>query len=165
MSNFNTAIKSKGRKAVIHQKSKKNGFTFVEVGIAVAIGLTIILGVASGVRTFLQKTDVNDAVRDIQIILQSSADFRSTRPSYTGVSMAVLNAQRLLPDAIGSGVGANPWGGNYTVTANGVDSSKVDIGLSNVPAGISAQLEFKLDPTSDGNNGATVAGTVLTVVY
>lgn len=149
----------------VQRFKKQKGLTFIELTISIAIGLTIIIAVVAGVRNILISSEVSGAVTDVNYIVQGAVGYRTNTSSYTGVSMAVLNASQYLPTIIGGGVGANPWGGNYTIAVNGSDASKMDITITNVPAGVSTRLESIMEPTTDGGNSAVVSGTTVTVTY
>ena len=49
-------------------RSKQRGFTLIEVGIALTIGLVIIMGVARGIQAAQTKSAVAQVVRDIQYL-------------------------------------------------------------------------------------------------
>jgi hypothetical protein len=144
---------------------KQQGLTFIELSISIAVGLTIIITVAAGIRNILISSDVADAVTDVNYIIQGAVGYRANRPSYAGITMAILNTSEYLPTTIGAGTAANPWGGNYTVAVNSGDSSKMDITITNVPTGVSTRLESVMEPTTDGGNSAVVSGTTLTLTY
>ncbi len=148
-----------------YSKKSQSGFTLVEISIVVVIGMVIILSALQGVNIIQDKRKVSSGVNQLTQIYQGAADWRATRASYAGISMAVLNNLSLLPNNIGAGVGVNPWGGNYTITANAANNGLVDIALTNVPAGVSAQMEDKIEPSTSGGNTSVVAGTTVTSTF
>ena len=131
--------------------SKQRGFTLIEVGIALAIGLVIIMGVARSIQVNQLKLQTAKAVQDVQAILVAAVDFRSGRNDYTGVKIGGMMLGKDIKGGNGNGTGANPWGGNYTVAVNG---NFVDIGLTNIPNDVGPLLVAKLNPDSQGGNTA-----------
>ncbi len=144
---------------------RERGFTFLEVMIALSLGMIAIMAVAKGIQSITTRSNVSVAVTDIQYILQASVSWRASQTSYSGISMSVLENQGLLPSAIGSGSGTNPWGGNYTVTANASNGNLLDIALSNVASDAGAQAVTLLQKTSYNANSASYSGGTLSVTY
>ena len=144
---------------------KQKGFTLVEIAIVIVMGAVIVLTALEGVTVIQEKRKVSQAVTQVTQVYQAASDWRATRSSYTGISMTVLNDRKLLPSTISTGTSVNPWGGNISIAANGSNVGLVDITFTNVPTGVSSQLEDKLEPSSSGGNTASVSGTTVTVSY
>lgn len=147
----------------IQSRKKQKGFTLLEVGLAVVVALLVIAAAATAFTTQREKAQVKAAVEGINYLYQAAQDWASTRPSFTGVSCSVLVAQSLLPKVLDDCNGDNPWGGNYTVAVNSANPARVQITLTNVPAGPGAQLVDKLTPFASVT--PTYASNTFTVVF
>ena len=66
--------------------SKQRGFTLIEVGIALAIGLVIILGVASAIQASQQRATVFDLVNQVNTIGAAATEWKMNNSHvYTGM--------------------------------------------------------------------------------
>lgn len=66
--------------------SKQRGFTLIEVGIALAIGLVIILGVASAIQASQQRATVFDLVNQVNTIGAAATEWKmNNNHLYTGM--------------------------------------------------------------------------------
>jgi len=147
--------------------SKQRGFTLIEVGIALAIGLVIIMGVARSIQVNQEKLDASKAVQDIQAILVAAVDYRAGRTDYKGISFEnMLLSTDIVGTTAGSlGVGTNPWGGDYTVAVNPDNARQVDIGMTKLSREVGFLLSAKLDPGSVNGDSASWVDGNLTVTY
>ena len=149
--------------------AKQRGFTLIEVGIALAIGIVIMLGVARAIQVNQERSQVAQAVQDVQAILQASVDYRGATNGYIGVTMDNLNTNGLLPKGIAGtgttkGAGTNPWAGNYTAAPEDTTTNKhiLTITVTGVPTSAGNQLAKKLGPIA---SSAAYAGTTVTVKF
>ena len=150
--------------------AKQRGFTLIEVGIALAIGIVIMLGVARAIQVNQERTQVAQAVQDVQAILQASVDYRGATNGYIGVNMNQLTTNGLLPKGIAGsntttkGTGTNPWAGNYTAGPEDTTTNKhiLTITVTGVPTSAGNQLAKKLGPIA---SSAAYAGTTVTVKF
>ena len=133
-------------------RSKQRGFTLIEVGIALAIGIVIMLGVARAIQVNQQRTQIAEAITDIQMILVAAVDWKSGRTNTTTISFASLVAS--LPADWDDGSAANPWGGGYDISgnANGDMIIKVE-GITLTGAG--QQITDRLSPYAKATNVVT----------
>jgi prepilin-type N-terminal cleavage/methylation domain-containing protein len=92
---------------------KQKGFTFIELVIVLVIG-AIVIGWAStkGAEAF-QTYKVGVLADDFAVISKAMGEKYGDKASYAGASMTEL--EKILPDEIGDGTGAAPWGGDYSV--------------------------------------------------
>ena len=152
----------------LSRHSKQRGFTLIEVGIALAIGLVIIMGVARSIQVNQLKLQTSKTVQDVQAILVAAVDFRSGRSTYAGVTIGGMMLGNDIKGANGDGTDANAWGGDYTVAVNG---NFVNIGVTDIPNDVGPLLVAKLNPDSQGGNtaifapGAGGAAGAFTVTY
>ena len=70
--------------------SKQRGFTLIEVGIALAIGLVIILGVVEAIQNSQRKAIVFDAVSQVQTIMAAAIEYKIVKGNYTSMSTTTL---------------------------------------------------------------------------
>jgi type IV pilus assembly protein PilA len=146
-----------------NSKARQGGFTLLEVGLALVVAMLVIAAAAMAFTTQREKAGVKSAVEGVNYLYQAAQDWASTRPNFTGVSCAVLVAQNLLPQALGTCTASNPWGGDYTVSVNGSNSARVNITLTNVPNGPGAQMVDKLTPFASAT--PTFASGTFTVTF
>ena len=95
--------------------SKQRGFTLIEVSIALAIGLLIIVGVANAIQASQERATVFDLVNQVNTIGAAATEWKmNNNHLYTG--MDATDALKNLGYDIDGTVG-------ITITNNGVDYS------------------------------------------
>ena len=73
--------------------SKQRGFTLIEVGIALAIGLVIILGVARAIQASQERATVFELVSAVNTIAAAATEYKmSNNHTYEGIDKAKLKA-------------------------------------------------------------------------
>ena len=70
--------------------SKQRGFTLIEVGIALAIGLVIILGVVQAVQNSQRKAATFEVVNQVQTIMAAAFDYKIVNGNYTDIDADAL---------------------------------------------------------------------------
>lgn len=123
---------------------KQKGLTIIELSLGLAVVLVLALLALRGWNSMQLTKDVSAGVNTINQVYASAQNWRSSRTSFTGVSMTVLDNLSLTPDAIGDGTGANPWGGDITISAAAGNPSQVTITMDNVPTEAGDNLVDKL---------------------
>ena len=111
---------------------RNKGFSLMELAIAVGLIAVLVSVVAAG-GGMMAKCRVqreSEAVENLRLASQNYLSGQNL--TYTGVSVAVLKTAGLLP-ANFDPVKSNSYGGDYTVSANAGDVTKVDIALANIP--------------------------------
>ncbi len=119
--------------------NRKKGFSLMELAIAVGL-IAILIGVVAAGGGMMSRCRVQretDAVESLRLASQNYL----TPPNltYTGISVTALKTAGLLPNNFDP-TGANGFGGDYTVSVNTADNTKVDIALANVPVNAGADL-------------------------
>lgn len=69
----------------LNRYSKQRGFTLIEVGIALAIGLVIILGVTATIQATQKKAILHGAITSIQTIMAAATDYSIVNSSYKDI--------------------------------------------------------------------------------
>ena len=117
---------------VLSIQSKQSGFTLIEVGIALAIGLVIILGVTSAIQSSQHKASLHSAITQIQTILAASTDYVIQKGSYADISRTKL-------ESLGYVVSSN-----YTIAVKTGDTGKFTITTPAYGTAIETELSAKL---------------------
>lgn len=114
------------------------GFSLVELAIGLAVITVLILAVSlsSGLRN---NARIQSAAQSVHTLRSAADGYLSTgKLNYSGLSMATLKSQNLLPSNFNP-KGANPWGGDYVIAANS-NNSQFDITLTAVPKDESGRI-------------------------
>jgi len=141
---------------------KKTGFTLIELALVIAvIGILIAaLTSGSGIRNAAKVQSAAESVRTLRIAAENY--IAAGKLTFTGISVDVLRTEGYLPSNFATS-GTNPWGGDYSVDANSLDSSKVDISLTSVPSSAGSKLNTlfanSADSTSYEETTSTWSGT------
>lgn len=131
----------------IKRINNKQGFTIIEMVIAIVIISIILLVVVPVGQTATDNGRVANAIASIKAIQTASVEWANDNGGqYTGITFANLAAGYL--PAQFTATSTNPWAGNYTVNVNANNSEMVDIGLTNIPATPAVKLTTALTKIS-----------------
>jgi len=138
----------------------RKAFTLIELAVVMVI-IGILVAVLVPTFGMRDKANISRAKGDIGGLHAAALGYVSAgRTTFTGISIVNLVSEGHLP-ANFSGTASNPWGGDYTVTAN-TDATKVDIAATTVPANAGADLVRTFNTKSEG---AVYATTTFTVTF
>jgi prepilin-type N-terminal cleavage/methylation domain-containing protein len=119
--------------------TNKQGFTIIELIIALVIISVILLVVVPSGRKATDNSRLANAMASIKAIQTAAVSWSNDNGGqYTGISFANLT-NGYLPAQF-TPTSTNPWNGNYTVNVNANDSTMFDIGLTSVPSALAAKL-------------------------
>ncbi|MCS6271904.1 prepilin-type N-terminal cleavage/methylation domain-containing protein [Shewanella baltica] len=143
--------------------SKSKGFTLIELSIVLVliVGLTITFW-----PQISQMMGVGDAAKvraQISEIQNGAMLYKQRNNVFTGMTMTILDNQGYVSDRMADGASRNPWGGNYTVTANATDPTQYVVtvtGVKNADIGSQLQADYLTSAKA-----ATFSGTTLTVTF
>ncbi len=131
--------------------SNKRGFTLIEIALALGILAILIVSVAQA-RGLSDQARVMAAAESIRTLRGAAESYISGgNMTFSGVSVAALKTNNRLPAGF-SATGSNRWGGNYNIAANSGDNTKVDIGLTSVPANAGTQLSSQFQNSAGSTN-------------
>lgn len=102
--------------------SKQRGFTLIEVGIALAIGLLIIVGVANAIQASQERATVFDLVNQVNTIGAAATEWKmNNNHLYTGMDAtdALKNLGYDIDGTIGITIANNGVGYSLTLPAVG----------------------------------------------
>lgn len=126
------------------RKDNNKGFSLVELAMAMGL-MAVLLGVVAAGGGMMTKCRIQreaDSVEGLRLAAQNYLS--SSNLTYTGVSVTELKSKGFIP-ATFDPLKANSFGGDYTVSANTADVTRVDIALALIPedAGASLSGAFK----------------------
>jgi prepilin-type N-terminal cleavage/methylation domain-containing protein len=125
----------------------KNGFTIIEMVIALVIISIILLVVVPLGQTATDNSRITNAIASIKAIQTASVEWANDHGGvYTGITFSQL-ASGYLPAQF-TATSTNAWNGDYTVNADPNSSQMVDIALTAVPAVPAAKLTTALTKIS-----------------
>lgn len=153
-----------GKIAPQGQQSQK-GFSLIESMAVLSIAALFILGVMWAKRIVDESLTSNQFTREIATIATQARAYRGLDLDYVGIEISLLTGMGLLPTGWGSGVGANPLGGNYTLSANATDKALVDLLVTGLTSSICLSVANKIKGSTHGGNKATCAGGTLTAIF
>ena len=148
----------------MRKMNNKNGFTIIEMVIALVIISIILLVVVPLGQAATDNSRIANAIASVKAIQTAAVQWSNDNGGvYTGITFAKLAAGYL--PAQFSGTATNPWSGNYTVAVDANSAEMVDIALTAVPAAPAAKLTTALTKISAVAPTYTAAtGTWLTVL-
>lgn len=127
--------------------NKKQGFTIIEMVIALVIISVILLVVVPLGQTATDNSRIANAIASIKAIQTASVEWANDNGGvYTGINFTQL-ASGYLPAQFNP-TSTNPWSGDYTVNVNSNNSTMVDIALTSVPATLAPKLTTALTKIS-----------------
>ena len=113
--------------------SKNNqGFSLIELSIALGL-MVVLIGVVSAGSGMMTRTRETREARTVEALHLAAQNYLSGQNlTYGGISVAALKEAGLLPSTFEPGA-SNSFGGDYAVSANTEDATRVDIVLNNIP--------------------------------
>lgn len=143
----------------------QRGWTLLEIVITLGIAcllMTFVVMAATGVYTTARITSAQESVNQMYAAALSCWVARG-KTSYTGISIEELVNDGCLPSSF-TGNGNNPWGGDFSISVNASDPSKVDISLTGVPNDAGEELRKQFARKASAAN-YDAAGRALTVTF
>ena len=127
--------------------NNRQGFTIIEMIIALAIISVILLIVVPVGQTATDNSRLANAIASVKAIQTAAVEWANDNGGqYTGITFAKLAAGYL--PAQFTATSANPWNGDYTVNVDAASSTMLDIALTNVPAVPAGKLTTALTKIS-----------------
>lgn len=127
-------------------RSKQRGFTLIEVGIALTIGLVIIMGVARGIQAAQEKSVIAQVMDDVQLMRfahdEVDAYWSSIDGGYGQGNILISGTNAFNQLGIPSSDNA-PWGVLYDVHLDDAGNSLVIL-VPEVPENIKGQLRQRM---------------------
>jgi prepilin-type N-terminal cleavage/methylation domain-containing protein len=130
---------------------KNRGFSLMELAISIGL-ITILVGAVSAGGGMMTRCRVQREVQAVDNLRLAAQNYLTgANLTFSGVSVDALKTAGLLPNGFDPS-GSNSFGGDYTVSPNADDNTKLEIILANIPeaaaADISAAFQAKADSTS-----------------
>lgn len=121
-------------------KRKNNkGFSLVELAMAMGL-VAVLIGVVAAGGGMMTKCRVQREADSVDALRLAAQNYLSSSSlTYTGISVAELKNKGLVP-ATFDPLKANSFGGDYTVSANTANVTRVDIALASIPEEIGTTL-------------------------
>jgi type IV pilus assembly protein PilA len=148
-------MKAMRYKSKLHQA----GFTLVEVGIVVAIGLLLLLGIGAANRT-IAGTKVNNEIGEIKTIIANVQRQYSGKSNYATATLTDIIALKSMPDErkASATTAVNRWSGAITMAPATITTANDSIRYSS--AGVPEYECTQIVPQVEGSlTRVAVAGT------
>jgi prepilin-type N-terminal cleavage/methylation domain-containing protein len=121
------------------RKKNNKGFSLVELAMAMGL-MAVLVGVVAAGGGMMTKSRVQREVDSIEGLRLATQNYLSSSSlTFTGVSVTELKNKGLVP-ATFDPLKANSFGGDYSVSANTADSTRVDIALALIPEDVGTSL-------------------------
>ncbi len=136
-------------------KTRNKGFSLMELAIAVGL-IAILVGVVAAGGGMMGRVRVQRETEAIDNLRLASHNYL-TPPNltYSSISIAALKTEGLLPNNFDPS-GANGFGGDYAVSVNSSDNTRVDISLANVPSDAATDLTHAFNAKAEAISYDTV---------
>ena len=133
-------------------KRNKRGFTLVEIAFVLVIITVLLLVIGPAAKGMFENGRVSSAAQSVETLRNAAAQYLAGgNVTYASVSVTALKTGNLLPTNF-IAAGSNPFGGNYSLAANGTDNTKVDIILTNIPLNAGTKLNAYFANKADSLN-------------
>lgn len=154
---------SKNKTPCLSRLNRSKGFSMIELVVVLVIVAGLLFVLWPKIEQVMGMGDSGKLNTQVGEIQQGAMMYKQRQNVYTGISMTVLDAQGFVSDRMGDGTAINPWGGNYTVAADGSDPTKYIItatGIQDAKAGARIAADYAVSADS-----ATFSGTTLTLKF
>ncbi len=149
----------KGEMKMEPTKRNKRGFTLVEIAIVLVIITVLLLVIGPAAKGIFDNGRVNSAAQSVETLRNAAAQYlASGNVTYASVSVTALKDGNLLPTNFNA-TGSNPYGGDYSIVANGTDNTKVDITLTSIPENAGSKLNSYFANKADTLNYDATSST------
>lgn len=137
-------------KAGIRNKTMgSKGFSMLEVLLVMTVIVALIGSIAFAGNGLTNSGNVTQTLNSLSSIQQALALYRSDNgASCSGVTIASLTASGKYLPAGFTGTGTNGFGGDFSIAANGTDSTLCDVTLTKVPAVAQAKMDSAMKKQS-----------------
>jgi type II secretory pathway pseudopilin PulG len=138
-------------KVVMRNERRKSnkGFSMLEVLLVLTVVVTLIGSIAFAGNGLTNSGNVTQTLNSLSSIQQALALYRSDNgASCTGVTVASLTAAGKYLPAGFTGTGTNGFGGDFSIAANGADSTLCDVTLTKVPGVAQTKMDSAMKKQS-----------------
>ncbi|MBF0593710.1 MAG: type II secretion system protein [Candidatus Omnitrophica bacterium] len=120
-------------------KLNNRGFSLVELAIALGL-VALLVSVVSAGSGMMAKSRTHREMEAVNVIFTAAQNYLSAQNlTYSGISFDDLKTKGFLPQNFDP-VKTNSFGGDYKISENTGDSTKVDIALGNIPETAGTEL-------------------------
>jgi competence protein ComGC len=124
-----------------HIFKNQKGFTLIEIMIVLMLIVGLSITLWPQLEQAMGAGDAAKARTQISEIQNGAMLFKQRNNIFTGITMETLLSQGYVSNRMGTGVGRNPWGGNYTIVPISGNLTQYQIVLSGITkAEIGARL-------------------------
>ena len=142
------------------------GFSMLEILLVLTVIVALIGSIAFAGNGLTNSGNVTQTLNSLSTIQQALTLYRSDNgASCTGVTVASLTASGKYLPAGFTGTGTNGFGGDYSVAANGTDSTLCDVTLTKVPAIAQSKLDAAMKKQSINAPTYTAASQTYVVTF
>lgn len=131
----------------------QRGFTLTELVISLAV-IGVLASAFIATRAIILSSQISNAVAVVGTLRDAANQYLMTQVNrrYSGISMTVLDSQRLVPSTM-INTDANPWGGSYAISEiNGGNDFRVV--LTSVPDAAGPRINSSLTNHAPGSYDA-----------
>lgn len=135
------------------------GLTAVELIVGLAVLALVLLYAVPKVNSMYESKQEESLISDISMLVAGAKKMRGIRSNYTGVTCNAIVSQKYASMPFTSCTGANPQGGDYTISASG---STLTVTATGLEANFCARVENAIKPSS---TTASCSGGTLTTTF
>lgn len=146
-----------------NSNKRQKGFSMIELLAVIVVGAMFVLIAAQLASRGIDAGDQKRLENDIDMLRIGASEWKGHRPSYSGVNCDYLLEFEYVkaPSWNGTCNGANPKGGNYTVTAASPESN-LTITAANLSTSLCTRTARQREETA---LSASCSSGTLTIVY
>ncbi len=138
---------------------RQAGLTAVELIVGLAVLALVLLYAVPKVNSMYESKQEESLISDISMLVAGAKKMRGIRSNYTGVTCNTIVSQKYASMPFTSCTGANPQGGDYTISASG---STLTVTATGLEANFCSRVENAIAPSS---TTAACSGGTLTTTF
>jgi Tfp pilus assembly protein FimT len=138
---------------------KQAGLTAVELVVGLAVLALVMLYAVPKVSGMFESKQEEGLISDISFLVAGAKKMRGIRNTYSGVTCDGIVSQKYASLPWDSCTGANPQGGDYTLSSSG---STLTVTATGLETNFCARVENAIEPSA---SSAACSGGTLTVTF